>query len=266
MPTQQVGDSRMHYAMHGAGFPLIMIIGMSANIDWWDPRLILAFAHSYKTVVFDNRGTGRSGISDKEFSIRLFADDTAALLDALEISRAHVFGLSMGGMIAQELALKHPEKVDKLILCSTTCGGQKGVPPSLDVLNLLMAERDRISPEERARQIVSLLVTPEFMENNPVIVELMIQQILKQPISSAAYTQQVTSLTTFDTSERLHQITAPTLILHGRRDTLLPYANGPILAQAIRNARLISFEHSAHAIMEEMDTLIPACLEFLAEA
>jgi pimeloyl-ACP methyl ester carboxylesterase len=266
MPIQQVGDIRMHYAMHGAGFPLIMIIGMSANIDWWDPRLILAFAPSYRTIVFDNRGTGRSGISDKEFSIRLFADDTAALLDALGISRAHVFGLSMGGMIAQELALKHPEKVDKLILCSTTCGGQKGVPPSLDVLNLLMAERDRISPEQRARQIVSLLVTPEFMENNPVIVELMIQQILKQPISSAAYTQQVTSLLTFDTSERLHQITAPSLILHGRRDTLLPYANGPILAQAIGNARLISFEHAAHAIMEEMDALIPACLEFLAEA
>jgi len=191
MPKVKVNDIQIYYEVHGEGFPLIMIMGLGANLDWWDPRLIQELSKKFKLVTFDNRGVGRTDISDRKYTIELFANDTAGLMDALGISRAHVFGVSMGGMIAQELALNYPKKVEKLVLCSTNCGGKKSVLASQEILEMLKADRSAFSPEEIARMTIPLLFTEDFIKNYPDLIELAIQQILMAPISIEAFTRQL---------------------------------------------------------------------------
>jgi len=148
MPKVKVNDIQIYYEVHGAGFPLVMIMGVGGNINWWDPRLVEGLSKKFKVVIFDNRGTGHTDTSDREYTIKLFANDTAGLMDALGISRFHVFGISMGGMIAQELVLNYPGKVEKLVLCSTNCGGANSVQPSAEVIGPLMAIEARY-PKKR---------------------------------------------------------------------------------------------------------------------
>ena len=264
MPKVKVNDIQIYYEVHGEGFPLIMITGWSGNIDWWDPRIIQELSKKYKLVIFDNRGAGRTDISDRKYTIKLFADDTVGLMDALEISRANILGRSMGGMIAQELVLNYPEKVEKLILCSTFCGGTKSVPPSQKALDMFTVDGSALSPEQIARMAISILFTEDFIKNNPDLVEFSLQQILKAPISIKALVRQAEAVMEFDTYERLAQIKVPTIVLHGKRDILIPPENGSILAKAIPNAKLVYFENSAHGLIEEIEKVISVVLDFLA--
>jgi pimeloyl-ACP methyl ester carboxylesterase len=263
MPKVRVNGIQIYYEVHGEGFPLIMIMGLSGNVDWWDPRMIQELSKRFKTVMFDNRGAGRTDVSDRRYTIRLFADDTAGLMDALGISRANVLGISMGGMIAQELVLNYPKRVEKLVLCSTTCGGTKSVPPSKDVMGILMADGSILSQKEAAKMTIPLLLTEDFIKKNPDLVELTIQQILKAPISNEAFKRQVNAIMEFDTHDRLPQIRVPTLILHGKQDILIPPGNGSILAEAIPNAKLVYLGKSAHGLVEEMNEVIYSPTDFL---
>jgi pimeloyl-ACP methyl ester carboxylesterase len=263
IPKVRVNDIQIHYEVHGEGFPLIMIMGLSGNVDWWDPRMTQELSKKFKTVMFDNRGAGRTDVSDRRYTIRLFADDTAGLMDTLGISRANVLGISMGGMIAQELVLNYPKKVEKLVLCSTTCGGTRSVPPSKDVMGILMADGSILSQKETAKMTIPLLLTEDFIKKNPDLVELTIQQILKAPISNEAFKRQVNAIMEFDTHDRLPQIRAPTLILHGKQDILIPPGNGSILAEAIPNAKLVYLGKSAHGLVEEMNEVINSLTDFL---
>jgi len=172
----------------------------------------------------------------------------------------------MGGMIAQELVLNYPEKVEKLVLCSTNCGGTKSVLPSQEILGMLMTDRSTVSPEEIARLTIPLLLTEDFIKENPDFVELTIQRVLRAPISNEAFTRQLNAIMNFNTYDRLLQIRAPTLVLHGKRDILVPPENGSILARAIPNAKLVYFENSAHGLIEEMEKVLPVLLDFLVES
>jgi pimeloyl-ACP methyl ester carboxylesterase len=263
MPKVKVNDIQVYYEMKGQGFPLIMIMGLSGNMDWWDPRMVRGLGKNFKTIMFDNRGAGRTEISDKEYTIKLFADDTAGLMDALKIPRAHLLGISMGGMIAQELALNYPEKVEKLVLCSTTCGGSKSVLASQEVLDVLAADVSRMSAEEVAKMIVPFCLTEEFIADNPDFIKAMTRQILKAPISNEAYTRQLNAIMQFGTYDRLSKIKAPTLVLHGKRDVLIPPQNGSILAKAIPKAKLVNLQKSAHGLAEDMEEATKAITDFL---
>jgi len=266
MPEVKVDDIQIYYEVHGKGFPLIMIMGVAGNVDWWDPRLMHALSKKFKLTVFDNRGAGRTDISEREYTIKMFADDTAGMMDALGITKAHVSGISMGGMIAQELVLNHPKKVEKLIICSTHCGGAKSFPASRGVLEMLAADRSTVSQEEITRMTVPLLFTEDFIQKNSDFIELSIKRVLKAPISNVAFTRQLNAITEFDTYERLSQIKVPTLILHGKHDILIPPENGAILTKAIPHAKLVYFSNAAHALIEEMDRLIEVSLNFLTES
>ena len=268
MPKVKVNDIQMFYEVHGGGFPLMMIMGFTGNTSWWDPRWIETLSEKFKIIAFDNRGAGRTDISDREYSIKLFADDTAGLMDALGVPRANVLGLSMGGMIAQELVLNYPEKVKKVILCSTHCGGARSVQASDEVMEMLTADVSALalSAEEVARMTIPLLFTEEFIKNNADLKELMVRQILKAPISNEAFMRQMSAIMQFDTYDRLSQIKTPTLILRGKQDILIPPENGSILEKAIPGARLVSFENSAHGLIEETEAVLGTILEFLAES
>ena len=265
MPRVEVNDIQTYYEVHGEGFPLVMIQGLSANTGWWDPRWIQTLSERFKVVAFDNRGAGRTELSGKEYSIRLFADDTAALMDALGIPEAHVLGISMGGMIAQELALNHPRKVEKLILCSTYCGGEKSVQPSDEVMQTLMPDRGALTVEEVARMTIPLLLTEKFLKSNPGVEEFVFQQITRTPISPQAFARQLNAIMNFNSWDRLPYIKAPTLILQGKQDILTPPQNAPILNKAIPGSRLVYFEDSAHGLIEQTEEVLAAILDFLSQ-
>jgi len=151
----------MYYEIHGEGFPYVMIMAMAGDINWWTPEIIEASSQNYKTIIFDNRGTGQTDESAMDYSIKMFADDTVGLMDALNIEKAHIFGACMGGMIAQEIALTYPDRVEKLILGCTHCGGSKQVPPSNKILRKMMNPR-KMKPDD----FIPLCFTEDFIKNN----------------------------------------------------------------------------------------------------
>jgi pimeloyl-ACP methyl ester carboxylesterase len=264
MPKVKVNDIQMCYEVKGEGFPLVMIVGAEASLDWWNPHMIEELSKNFKVVTFDNRGTGRTDVSDKEFSIKLFADDTVGLMNVLGISQADILGWSMGGFVAQELALNYPEKVKKLILYSTSCGGVKSVPRSKEAAAMLMAvAHGGMSSEEAVRMYIRPFCTSEFIDNNPDFVELIIQRMLRVPTSPEVCMRQSRAIMSFDSYDRLPRIKVPTLILSGKRDITCPPENGSILAEAIPNAKLVFFEKSAHTLNEDMEEVIHTITEFL---
>ncbi len=163
--TVPVGDITIAYKEIGSGEPLILIMGYSGTMELWDTRMVNQLAQQYRVIIFDNRGMGQSTSSDKEYTIRLFADDTAGFMDALGIKKAHVMGWSMGTNIAQELTLDYPEKVDKLILYAGDCGGNETLPPSPQVIAVLenMTGTDR----ERGERLFKELFPPAWLKENP---------------------------------------------------------------------------------------------------
>jgi pimeloyl-ACP methyl ester carboxylesterase len=263
MPKMKVNDVRIYYEIRGEGFPLVMINGLGRNSDDWDPRLVEELSRQFKLVIFDNRGAGRTDISDREYTIKLFADDTAGLMESLGISKAHVLGLSMGGMVAQELVLNCPEKVSKLILCSTHTGGLNVVQPSKEVIRMLAAGVSIVSKDEWRRIFLPLMFTSDFIEKNPDFVEIVVQRFFRHPISREAYTRQLIAIQDFNVHDKLQRIKVPTLILHGRKDVLIPPENGSILADAIPKAKLVYFENSAHVLAEEMREALGILRDFL---
>ena len=254
----------MHYEVHGDGFPIVMITGVSFCLKIWDNVLIDSLSKQFKVILFDNRGAGQTDIPEGEYTIKMMADDTTGLMDALNIERAHILGFSMGGMIAQEVALNYPQKVEKLILWGTTCGGRKAVPPDLSAYKLLLGAIEDLTPERIVKSTIPLAYTQEFIKNNPEYISAKIQKILKCRIPFSSYARQVKSMFNFNTCRRLKKNDIPTLILQGKKDILVPPKNGEILAELIPSKKFVLFEKSAHAIFpHEPDLFLNVLFEFL---
>ena len=240
-------------------------MGTALCLKVWDKPLIDEISKRFKTILFDNRGTGQTDIPDGEYTIKMMADDTVGLMDALNIERAHIFGVSMGGMIAQELVLNYPEKVEKLVLWGANCGGRKAILPTLEAFKFYLGAIEGLTPERMAKSTIPLLLTQEFIKNNPDYVEDKTQRILKGPIPFSSYARQLKAMISFNTYRRLKKINTPTLILQGKKDIIVPSQNGEILAEQIPGAKLVLFEHSGHAIFpHEPDLFLKILLEFLA--
>jgi len=277
MPKVKVGDIEIYYEIKGSGFPLVMIQGIGCSLDWWNPRLIEALSKRFQLVLFDNRGTGRTEISDKKYTVKLFADDTAKLMEALGISKAYILGISMGGMIAQELVLGYPQKVAKLILCSTGaqwCFSQEASRIFAAVTELsrekltemILAQKIACNfPYDfvRKRPFVVFLFASDFVRKHPNLVERLFSRVAKYPISKESWKRQLNAIREFNSQERLKKIEVPTLILHGRNDVEIPPKNAAILAKAISRAKLVYLEKSAHCLTEEMTELTSILTEFL---
>ena len=154
MSRVKVNDIKMYYDVQGEGFPLVMVMGFLGSASCWDPRMMAPLSDKFKVLVFDNRGAGRTDVSEREYSIKLFASDTVGLMDALNIPRAHVLGISMGGMIAQEVALNYPKRVEKLILASTFCGGAHSVLFAKADLERVERLMGKLGDRPRVRKLV----------------------------------------------------------------------------------------------------------------
>jgi len=231
--TIPVGDIDIACEAFGEGEPLMLIMGYSGTMDLWPPEVLQELAAHHKLIIFDNRGMGKTTASDKEFTIELFADDTAGLLDALNLERAHVLGWSMGTYIAQELALRHTHKVNRLILYAADCGGQEAIQSSPEVLEVLADTSG--TPQERGERLFGLLFPPKWLEEHP---DPRTYFPMPTETSSPENTErQYKAMDNWTGSHsRLPQITQDTLLITGTDDVLTPPQNSFIIAERIPGA------------------------------
>jgi 3-oxoadipate enol-lactonase len=245
MPSVDASGTELYYERAGEGEPLLLIQGMSATHLAWGRPFRAAIEASFDTIAFDNRGIGRSGEAQLPFEIRDLAGDVAGLLDALELDTAHVVGISMGGMIAQELALAHPERIRTLTIGASYCGGPEGTlmaPEDLQMLGAAFASGDR---EQVLRAMWEINLSPGFREDDSryaTFAEMGAALPAPQPV----VLQQMRACGAHDTHERLAQIDLPTLVIHGDTDRLLGYPNGRQIAALIPGARLETLEGVGH--------------------
>ena len=270
MPTLQVNDIGIYYKISGIGDPFILIRGLSSSLDSWPPYSIEEFSKLFKTILFDNRGAGRTSIPEGKYSSKLMASDTIGLMDALNIKKASILGYSMGGCIAQEIAINHPNRVSKLILASTWSGHAHGIVtpnpeenPFPKMIPLIKQKRF----EEMARVLTDALFPEHFKKKNPQIIENVIKNYMAHPPSSRGFEGQRAYVETFETYDKLSEINIPTLVLHGGKDKILPVENAKILTEKIPSARLRIFKDAGHGvIIQELKAWTDEILNFLKEA
>jgi pimeloyl-ACP methyl ester carboxylesterase len=245
VPTVKTPSAELHYERAGSGEPLLLIQGMSGtHVAWGEPFLAL-LRESFDVVAFDNRGIGFSAPIDGPFTIVEMAEDAAGVLDQLGIESAHVVGISMGGMIAQELALAHPELLRSLTLGCTYCGGpgsQLMPRENLEKLAAGMASGDR---DKAIRAGYEVNLSPAFRvdENTYAAFHEMATSV---PAAKQTIELQAQAIFGHDTSRRLADISTPTLIVHGTEDGVLPYANGELIASLMPTARFETLEGVGH--------------------
>lgn len=270
MPFAQVNDISLYYEIHGEqGSPLIMIHGYSAcTVDWYPPS-IEKLAEAHRVIIFDNRGTGQSDKPEAPYSMQDLATDMIGILDALGIPKAHVFGVSMGGMIAQHVALNFPERVLGIILGSTAGGGiwhPKVVAPSDEVLDIL-AQTASGDAKRDAKITWPIFFAPAYLETHNDLLEQRLQKKLDYPAAPPyALNLQMGAIAQHDTFSQLHEIQSPTLVQCGLQDVLLPPQNSRPLAEYIPTATLIEYPEAAHCYFDEIGLeAVEDILVFLAE-
>ena len=262
MPKVRVNNIQLYYEVHGQGEPLVLIMGLGANTRGWDMQ-VPAFSREFQVVAFDNRGSGRSDKPATSYSMRLFAEDTAGLMDALGIASAHVYGVSMGGFIAQELALSYPQRVRTLVLGATSCGGRQAAAASPEQLTL-MASLNTLGPEEAAERGLPLLYSDEFIaqKRQELIQRSLAHADLRSP--PEAFGRQVQAAVRHKAYDRLPQIRCPTLIISGSEDKIVPAENSRILADRIPGAELVVLPKAGHGYpvecAEESNAIVLAFL------
>jgi pimeloyl-ACP methyl ester carboxylesterase len=259
-----INGIKMYYREAGEGFPLMGIMGLGANSDWWSPDIVRELSADYRFVMPDNRGAGRTECPEENWTIENNADDTIALMDTLGIDKAHLLGVSMGGSIAQAIAINYPDRVEKLVLNCTLCGFTNGVTPCDETMNMLGAfATGDLSLEETARKTTELLYSQHTFETKPELVEAFVQIYCLAPISQEGLMKQMTAGLRFDSLDRLKYIKAPTLILAGMDDILIPPENSDILYQNIPDARLMKFAPAAHGFLAEVPEFVAIVKDFL---
>jgi pimeloyl-ACP methyl ester carboxylesterase len=248
MPHTQVNGVNLHYEIAGQGQPLLLIMGLGAPAAAWDPQFIQEMTKTHKVITYDNRGTGLSDKPDVPYSIAMFASDAVGLLDTLNTPRAHVFGVSMGGMIAQELAIHYPQHVVSLILGCTTPGGKHAVPAPPESLKALQGRANQ-TPEEAAREGWKLSFSEEFIRTHRTELEANLPRVLAHVTPRFAYERHYQATMTLRVYKQLKEIKAPTLVATGRDDVLIPAANSEILAREIPGAELVIFDNAGHGFV-----------------
>jgi len=268
MPYATIGDIDIYYEIHGPpDAPPLVLIGGWASYRWIWFRQVPAFKEKYKCIVFDNRGAGKSSKPDYPYTMEMFAADTVGLLDALDIKNAHILGVSMGGMIAQQIAISYPEKVRSLIIGSSHFGGPNHVPIPDRIQALLIAlPTETISLEQALDMRFRATFSPQFIQENKPLLEQISEWAGKHPTPLYAQVHQAAATNAFNSESEVMKISAPTLILHGDSDfTILP-KNSEMLADRISTSKLVLIEGGSHfSIIEKYEEFNNAVMNFVDE-
>jgi pimeloyl-ACP methyl ester carboxylesterase len=244
--TVRAGDIDIAYKIFGKGDPILLINGYSQAMDEWDPILLEKLASNHTVIIFDNRGIGNTTSGEKRFSIAQFANDTAGLLDALGIKQVGVLGYSMGGAVAQELALDYPDKVGKLIIYASTCGGKESIPPSHEGINT--QSNGSGTAKERIERFLPLLFPEKWRNENPNYLKDLPKTT--ETILNKTLDQQMKAIVNWTgTCSQLKNITQPTLVIVGTDDVLNPPANPILITERILGAWLVQMKGGGHGLM-----------------
>ncbi len=245
MPTARNGTVSLHYESTGAGAPVLLVMGLGMNATgWWRTVPVLVEA-GLRVLSFDNRGVGRSDRPAGPYTTATLADDAVAVLDAACVKHAHIYGISLGGMIAQEIALRHPDRITRLALGATTPGGARAIPADAQTLEFFQ-RRGQMPAGEAVWASVPYNYSARTRAEHGDRIAQDISQRLRYPIEPEFYAAQLAAAIRHDAHDRLAQISAPTLVVHGSADVMVPPANGRLLASLIPDARLLELSGAAH--------------------
>jgi 3-oxoadipate enol-lactonase len=262
MERARINGIEIAFELRGAGIPIVMIHGAQGDQSMY-AGLAAALAPTYRVLTFDQRGSGLSEKPDMPYSIAMLADDTAALMDHLEIPAAHIIGVSMGGMIAQEFALRHPNRVRALVLGCTTAGGPKSIRLGGDALTNAYSTKP-MTAEERGKALAEAAFTKGYVAQHPEIVAAMIESRRSRPIDTVAFPHRMKAATEHDTYDRLGEIRCPTLVITGKDDALISWENSRILAERIKGAEEVILQPAGHCFwLEQPEASSAAIAGFL---
>ena len=249
---------RIAYDVHGDGEPLVLIMGLGYGRWGWEPVVEPLAAH-YQVITFDNRGYGDSDAPPGPYTAAQLAGDTLAVLDAVEVDRAHVVGASLGGAVAQELALRHGGRIEKLVLMATMSGASNMHPIPAPTL-ALMAEAPTLDPAVAIRRFVENALEPE---PDPQLVDRIVAIRVAKPPDPAGWAAQAAIWATFDAWEELPRIGAPTLVVQGEGDVVVDPRNAALLAERIPGAELRMVPGGHLFFWNRPDALVSPLREFL---
>src|SRR5262245_49698896 len=262
MQRARINGVELAYDVQGSGAPFVMIHGAQGDQSMFT-AIVPTFTDQFRVLTFDQRGSGLSEKPDMAYSMAMFADDTAALMDHVGFPSAHILGVSMGGMIAQEFVLRHPQKTKSLVLGCTTPGGPKSVSLGGGALARAYSTQP-LSAEERGRLLAEACFTKGYIERHPEVIPAMIEARRQRPIDPVALGHRMKAAYAHDTYDRLPQITCPTLVITGKDDALISWENSRILAERIPSAKLVLLEPAGHCFwMEQPEQSREAIVAFL---
>jgi 3-oxoadipate enol-lactonase len=266
MPFTTGTEIPLYYEVFGEGPPLCLIAGYRQNSAAWPREFITRLAARTRTIIFDNRGTGRSDKPADGYEFAHQARDVIGLLDHLGIPRTNLLGFSMGGAIAQEVVVGHPRRIDRLVLFGTFCGGVWAEPASWSVLRRLF-DTDGLSPEQAARQALPVTYSPDYLASNPLAVQQQMRRELAFPTPAFVCRKQMAALRNFDRYYDLPRVRAATLVATGVDDVLVRPRNSAIIAGRIPNARLEMIADLGHrAIWEAPEEMAELIGDFVAHS
>lgn len=263
VPHVKAGDINVYYEIHGSGDQTLTLNrGLGADLLSWFPQ-VPEFSRHFQTLVFDNRGAGRSDKPDSPYSIQQMASDVNNLLLALQIERTALLGISMGGMIAQEFAIHYPEKLTCLILGCTSFGGPQSVPLPQQMLDAILA--GPVADEEVKRLQEQALYSDDTILGNRSVISANVEARGRFPIPRFALARQATALLNHDAANRVEQIRVPTLVVTGMEDRLIPPANSRLLTERIPGATLLELPGGHLFTSEHPDAFNRGVIEFVKE-
>lgn len=262
MPKAPVSDIVTYYEEAGSGDPIVLLTGLGSDLQSW-ALTAPALSKQLRVITADNRGSGRTSAPDRPYTIAQMAGDVVALLDRLEIAKAHVLGFSMGGYIAQEIAISYPGRVEKLVLMNTAASID-GYARSI-VHSLVDIRRSNMSREQQVRNMAHLLYSPELLDDETRF-EKSIQNSLANPYAQQdhAFIRQAQAVLGFDAASRLSKVKAPTLVLTSTDDVFVPARNGQKIAKGISGATLKALPGGHVGFIEYPGEYNAAILEFLS--
>jgi 3-oxoadipate enol-lactonase len=253
----------LHWESTGTGALVVLITGLGlSGGSWWRTAPVLA--KRFRVITFDNRGTGRSRALKYTYTTEAMADDVLAVLDSAGVEHAHVYGMSLGGMVAQQLALRHPDRVDSLVLGATHAGGPRAVVADDAVLSFFR-RRAELPSDESAWASVPYNYGSRCRREQAGRIAEDIERRLAHPFNEHAYQAQISAATLHNCFGRLPRMTMPTLVVHGRDDRVVPVENAEILAEHIPDARLRILNDCGHLYPTEEPDVDRTITDFLAE-
>lgn len=251
MPRAKVNDIEMAYSLHGSGEPLVLIGGYTMVKESWGLQIAGLSTH-FRVIGFDNRGVGETTIPSEPFTIADMASDTVGLMEAIGIDSAHIFGVSMGGLIAQIMALDYPDRVKKVALGCTTHGGRHAVQPEKEVMEVLAKAADpKLPPDEAVRMRLQVIFSKRFIRDEPERLEEFVRLALQYWPTPEGAAGQFKALSVFNVRRRLGEIHCPVLVITGSEDRMMPPENSRLLADGIAGAELYMLDGAGHSFFHE---------------